>query len=43
MGMSVFLGLRYAIWDNSQPTEKIAAAVSDLTEHGLAPREPVKK
>lgn len=43
MGMSVFLGLRYAIWDNSQPAEDIVAAMSDLTERGLAPREPPAK
>jgi AcrR family transcriptional regulator len=39
MGMSVFLGLRYAVWDDKRSAEEIAAAVTDLTEHGLAPRE----
>ncbi len=43
MGMSVFLGLRYAIWDDSQPAEEIVAAMSDLTEHGLALRGPPAK
>ncbi|MDE2134918.1 MAG: TetR/AcrR family transcriptional regulator [Alphaproteobacteria bacterium] len=43
MGMSVFLGLRYAIWDDSQPAEEIVAAMSDLTEHGLALRDPPAK
>lgn len=43
MGMSVFLGLRYAIWDDSHPAGEIVAAMSDFTEHGLAPREPLVK
>lgn len=38
LGMSVFLGLRYAVWsDDVGPTE-IGAAAGDLIENGLAPR-----
>lgn len=42
IGMSVFLGLRYAIWDEGRPAREIAEAVGDLIENGLAPctREP---
>ncbi|MBU6298045.1 MAG: TetR/AcrR family transcriptional regulator [Alphaproteobacteria bacterium] len=38
MGMCSFLGLRYAIWDDTRSPEEIVAAMSDLTEHGMAPR-----
>ena len=37
MGMNVFLGLRYAVWnDGEMPAEKVAAIASDLLAHGLA-------
>lgn len=35
MGMAIFLGLRYAEWDDSVPAEKIADTVRDLIENGL--------
>lgn len=35
IGMSVFLGLRYSIWDESQDPKAIANAVADLLENGL--------
>lgn len=37
IGMSVFLGMRYAVWDDSIPPEKTAEAVGDLIAHGLTP------
>ncbi|WP_114392386.1 TetR/AcrR family transcriptional regulator [Oleisolibacter albus] len=37
IGMSVFLGLRYGIWDDSRPAAEVAAAVADLIAHGLTP------
>lgn len=40
IGMSVFLGLRYGVWDDDKAPETIAAAVGDLIAHGL---EPSKK
>ena len=37
MGMNVFLGLRYAVWnDGEMPAEKVAAIASDLLAHGIA-------
>ncbi len=38
IGMSVFLGLRFAIWDDGRPSRDIAVAVSDLISNGLRPR-----
>jgi len=35
MGMAVFLGLRFAEWDDSVPPDKIADTVRDLIENGL--------
>lgn len=37
IGMSVFLGLRYSIWDESKDPQEIASAVADLLENGLRP------
>ncbi|HYE48118.1 MAG TPA: TetR/AcrR family transcriptional regulator [Azospirillaceae bacterium] len=37
IGMSVFLGLRYAIWDEGRPPEQVAATAADLIAHGLGP------
>ncbi|MCW5724462.1 MAG: TetR/AcrR family transcriptional regulator [Maricaulaceae bacterium] len=37
IGMSVFLGLRYGVWDDSRRAEDIAAAAQDLIERGLKP------
>jgi len=39
LGMSVFLGLRYAVWGDDVGPAEIGAAVGDLIENGLAPRE----
>ncbi|OBX18276.1 TetR family transcriptional regulator [Erythrobacter sp. QSSC1-22B] len=36
MGMNVFLGLRYGIWEDSRPSEEIAAATEDLLRNGIA-------
>ena len=38
MGMNVFLGLRYAVWDESRPAEEITAAVEALLRDGMAAR-----
>lgn len=38
MGMNVFLGLRYGVWDDAMPAEDVAATVADLLRHGIAPR-----
>lgn len=35
MGMAVFLGLRYAEWDDSTPPATIAETVRDLIENGI--------
>jgi AcrR family transcriptional regulator len=40
IGMNVFLGLRYAVWSETAPSESIAAAVADLIENGLKPDRP---
>lgn len=36
MGMNVFLGLRFAIWEDQPDTTAIAATVGDFLRHGLA-------
>ena len=41
MGMNVFIGLRYGVWEDSRPSEEIAAAVEDLLRNGIA--APTKK
>jgi AcrR family transcriptional regulator len=37
LGMSVFLGLRYAVWSDDVIPAEIGAAAGDLIENGLAP------
>lgn len=36
IGMTVFLGMRFADWDEDRPVEEIAAAASDLIANGMA-------
>ena len=38
MGMKVFLGLKFGVWDDARPVEEIAAAAHALITSGLAPR-----
>ena len=38
MGMNVFLGLRYGVWDDSRPASEITAAVESLLRDGMAAR-----
>ncbi len=38
MGMNVFLGLRFGVWDESCDPQDIAAAAAALISHGLRPR-----
>jgi AcrR family transcriptional regulator len=37
MGIIVFLGMRYAEWDDSRPASEIADVVIDLIARGIAP------
>ncbi|WP_017667586.1 TetR/AcrR family transcriptional regulator [Sandarakinorhabdus sp. AAP62] len=37
MGMNVFLGLKYGVWDDGRPVDEIAAAAHALIADGLAP------
>ena len=37
MGMNVFLGLKFGVWDESRPVEEIAVAAHALITNGLAP------
>lgn len=39
MGVAHFLGLRYAIWQHSQPPAAVLAATHDLLFHGLADKD----
>ncbi|MGN6375316.1 MAG: TetR/AcrR family transcriptional regulator [Sphingomonas sp.] len=39
MGMNVFLGLRFGVWDEDQSPAAVADAAADLLAHGLAVRE----
>lgn len=36
IGLSVFLGLRYGVWEADRPIEAVAAVAGDLIERGLA-------
>ncbi len=36
IGMTVFLGMRFADWDEQRPAGEVAAAVSDLVANGMA-------
>jgi AcrR family transcriptional regulator len=38
MGMNVFLGLRYGVWNDAEPPEGVADRIADLLANGLAPR-----
>jgi hypothetical protein len=38
IGMTVFLGMRFADWDEDRPAADIAAAVSELVSQGMAKR-----
>jgi AcrR family transcriptional regulator len=38
MGMNVFLGLRFGVWDESQTPDAVAAVAADLISDGLRPR-----
>ena len=35
MGMNVFLGLRYGVWDDSRPADEVAAIANALVERGI--------
>jgi len=37
IGMNVFLGFRYAVWDEARPASEVAEAIADLIEKGLKP------
>ena len=38
IGMTVFLGMRFAAWDDSRSSEEMAATVADLISTGMLPR-----
>lgn len=38
MGMNVFLGLRYGVWDDSRPADEIARIANALIERGIGRR-----
>ncbi len=38
VGMNVFLGLRYGVWDDARPVAEVAAIASDLLAKGLSAR-----
>ena len=38
MGMNVFLGLRYGVWDDGRPVEEIAAGAEAILRDGIARR-----
>lgn len=39
IGMNVFLGLRYAVWDDSRSPAEVAARAGDLIQWGLTKRK----
>lgn len=42
IGASVFLGMRYGVWDNDTPASDIADGAGDFFEFGLTPQSPDK-
>ena len=38
VGMNVFLGLRYGVWDESLPPDDIASVANDMLANGLKPQ-----
>jgi AcrR family transcriptional regulator len=40
MGMNVFLGLRFGVWDDDYSPEEVARAGGDLIARGMGPRKP---
>jgi AcrR family transcriptional regulator len=40
IGVSVFLGMRYGVWDTTPPAKAIADSAGDLIAYGLQPRPP---
>jgi len=38
MGIAVFLGMKYAEWDDNLPSSRIAEVVTDLIANGIRPR-----
>lgn len=38
MGMNVFLGLRFGVWDDARPVDEIAEVAADLLGNGLQAR-----
>jgi AcrR family transcriptional regulator len=38
MGMNVFLGLRYGVWDEGTPSEQVADIVADMLANGIGVR-----
>ena len=38
MGMNVFLGLRYGVWDEDRPAGDVADTIADLLARGIAAR-----
>jgi len=38
MGMNVFLGLRYGVWDDDRSVGAVADTIADMLRAGLAPR-----
>ncbi|NIJ08402.1 AcrR family transcriptional regulator [Sphingomonas vulcanisoli] len=42
MGINVFLGLRFGVWDEGSDPAEVARISGDLIAHGLARREPGK-
>ena len=39
MGIAVFLGMKYAEWDDSMPSSRIAEVVTDLIANGIRSRQ----
>lgn len=39
IGISVFLGMRYGVWDDSRPAAEVAKGAADFIEFGLQPEK----
>lgn len=40
MGIADFLGMRWLLWEGTEPPDRVIESVMDLLRHGLTPRTP---
>ena len=38
MGMNVFLGLRYGVWEDDVPSDQVADSIAEMLARGIGTR-----